>query len=99
MMFMCFFVCSQETSANNTTLNNIEHLPTVDELNNEPTVDELDDEPTVEELKKSISSLAVGKAPGKNGIPPEAIRCARPCSNTFMNSSACAGMKEQCHKT
>ena len=49
-------------------MNNIEHRPITDEF---------DDEPTVESLKKVIDSLAVGKAPVNDGIPPEAIRGAR----------------------
>ncbi|KAM7176630.1 uncharacterized protein RBU57_002249 [Macrochelys suwanniensis] len=36
---------------------------------------ELDEKPTVEELKKVIESLSTGKAPGKDGIPPEVIKC------------------------
>ena len=35
-----------------------------------PTMDELDSEPLVEELNKAIDSLASGKAPGNDGIPP-----------------------------
>ncbi|KAG6929376.1 hypothetical protein G0U57_005702, partial [Chelydra serpentina] len=36
---------------------------------------ELDEKPTMEELKKVIESLSTGKAPGKDGIPPEVIKC------------------------
>ena len=39
-----------------------------------PTMDELDSEPSVEEFSKAIDSLASGKAPGNNGIPPELIK-------------------------
>ena len=35
-----------------------------------PTMDELDSEPSVEDLSKAIDSLASGKAPGNDGIPP-----------------------------
>ena len=38
-----------------------------------PTMDELDSEPSVEDLSKAIDSLASGKAPGNDGIPPEFI--------------------------
>ena len=36
-----------------------------------PTMDELDSEPLVEELSQVIDSLASGKAPGNEGIPPD----------------------------
>ena len=39
-----------------------------------PTMDELDSEPSVEDLSKAIDSLASGKAPGNDGIPPELIK-------------------------
>ena len=39
-----------------------------------PTMDELDSEPLVEELSKYIDSLASGKAPGNDGIPPDLIK-------------------------
>ena len=39
-----------------------------------PTMDELDSEPLVEELSKAIDSLASGRAPGNDGIPPDLIK-------------------------
>ena len=39
-----------------------------------PTMDELDSEPLVKELSKAIDRLASGKAPSKDGIPPELIK-------------------------
>ena len=39
-----------------------------------PTMEELDTEPTLEELSKAIDSLASGKAPGSDGIPPDLIK-------------------------
>ena len=39
-----------------------------------PTMEELDTEPTVEELSKAIDSLAAGKAPGSDGIPPDLVK-------------------------
>jgi len=35
---------------------------------------ELDTTPTLEELSKAINCLACGKAPGKDGIPPEVLK-------------------------
>ncbi|KAG6933589.1 hypothetical protein G0U57_018928, partial [Chelydra serpentina] len=40
-----------------------------------PVETELDEKPPMEELKKVIESLSTGKAPGKDGIPPEVIKC------------------------
>ena len=39
-----------------------------------PTMEELDTEPTVEDLSKAIDSLAAGKAPGSDGIPPDLVK-------------------------
>ena len=39
-----------------------------------PIMEELDVEPTVDELSKVIDSLAAGKAPGSNSIPPDLIK-------------------------
>ena len=38
-----------------------------------PTIEELDTEPTLEELSRAIDSLASGKAPDSDGIPPDLI--------------------------
>jgi len=40
-------------------------------------MEELDAIPTVDELAKAIDSLNCGKAPGSDGIPPEAIKCGK----------------------
>ena len=45
------------------------------------TMEELDTEPTVEELSKAIDSLAAGKAPGSDGIPPDLVKH---CKTTLM---------------
>ena len=42
-----------------------------------PILEELDIPPSVEELSKAIDSLACGKAPGKDGIPPEVIKAGK----------------------
>ena len=39
-----------------------------------PAMEELDTEPTLEELSKAIDSLASGKAPGSDGIPPDLLK-------------------------
>ncbi len=42
-----------------------------------PEMKELDALPTVDELSKAIDSLAHGKAPGSDGIPPEVIKAGQ----------------------
>ena len=42
-----------------------------------PVMEELDAEPTAEELSKAIDSLASGKAPGSDGIPPDLVKHCR----------------------
>ena len=46
-------------------------------------MEELDTEPTLEELSKAIDSLASGKAPGSNGIPPHLLKH---CKTTLLHS-------------
>ena len=46
-------------------------------------MDELDSEPLVEELSMAIDSLASGKAPGNDGIPPDFIKH---CKTTLLLS-------------
>ena len=48
-----------------------------------PTMEELDTEPTLEELSKAIDSLASGKAPGSDGIPPDLLKH---CNTTLLHS-------------
>ena len=42
-----------------------------------PILEELDVPPSVEELSKAINPLACGKAPGKDGIPPEFTKAGK----------------------
>ena len=46
-----------------------------------PIMEELDAEPTIEDLSKAIDSLASGKAPGSDGIPPDLIKH---CKSTLL---------------
>ena len=48
-----------------------------------PIIEELDTEPTLEELSKAIDSLASGKAPGCDGIPPDLVKH---CKTTLLHS-------------
>lgn len=57
---------SRETTATNTAIENTTL----------PTMEELDTPPTVDELRKAIKSLASGKAPGSDGLPPEIVKLA-----------------------
>ena len=47
-----------------------------------PIMEELDAEPTMDELSKVIDSLATGKAPGSNSIPPDLIKH---CKTTLLH--------------
>ena len=49
-------------------LNNIECLPVLEELDNEP---------TLAEIKAALDSLASGKAPGRDNIPVEVLKCGK----------------------
>ncbi|XP_063595354.1 uncharacterized protein LOC134772317 [Penaeus indicus] len=42
-----------------------------------PMLEELDAEPTPDELSKALDSLTTGKAPGKDGIPAEVLKCCK----------------------
>ena len=46
----------------------------LDDIPDMPLMEELDAIPTQEELSKAIDRLACGKAPGSDGIPPEALK-------------------------
>ena len=41
-------------------------------------MEELDTPPTMEKLKKAIDCLACGKAPGRDGIPPQVLKSRKP---------------------
>ena len=63
---------SRENSVTTSVLDAIEPLPIMEEL---------DAEPTIAELCKAVDSLASGKAPGNDGIPPDLIKC---CKDTLL---------------
>ena len=58
-------IYSRENSVVDSALDAIEPLPIMEDL---------DAKPTLEELSKAIDSLACGKAPGTDGIPPDLIK-------------------------
>ena len=60
-----------------------------------PILEELDIEPTMEVFIKGFDALAAGKAPGKDGIPPDIMQKTL-CWNPYTNCSALAGEKVQC---
>ena len=47
-----------------------------------PVMEELDADPTMDELSKAIDSLATGKAPGSDSIPPDLIKH---CKTTLLH--------------
>ena len=49
----------------------------LDVLPSLPVMEELDEMPTLEELNKAIDCLVCGKAPGKDRISPEVLKCAK----------------------
>jgi hypothetical protein len=57
---------SRENNVTNNALNAIENLPCLTKL---------DEKPTETELKLALEKLTTGKAPGKDGIPAEVIKC------------------------
>ena len=63
---------SRENSVVDSALDAIEPLPIMEDL---------DAEPTLGELSKAIDSLACGKAPGTDGIPPDLIKR---CKSTLL---------------
>ena len=42
-----------------------------------PEIEDLDDEPWIEELNEALGCLASGKAPGRDGISAEVLKCCR----------------------
>ena len=69
-----------------------ENVVTEDGLNAiecRPELEELDREPTIEELSEALDSLAFGKAPGKDGIPAEVLKCCKEILITELHEILC----------
>ena len=69
-----------------------EALDTVTSLS---VMDELDNEPTVEKLSKTIDSLASGKTPGNDAIPPEVIKYGKRALLLHLHVRLCLCWKEE----
>ena len=54
-----------------------------------PELEELDREPTIDELSEALDSLASGKAPGKDGIPAEVLKCCKETLITELHEILC----------
>ena len=70
----------------------MENVVTEDALNAiecRPELEELDREPTIDELSEALDSLASGKAPGKDGIPAEVLRCCKETLITELHEILC----------
>ena len=61
----------------------------LDALPSLPVMEELDALPTAAELSKAIDSLSCGKAPGKDGIPPEVLKCGKPVLLQHLHELLC----------
>ena len=59
---------ARENVVTEDALNAIKCLPELEELGREPTIDE---------VNKALDSLTSGKAPGKDGIPAEVLKCCK----------------------
>ena len=59
-----------------------------------PVLEELDEEPTLNELSKVLDSLATGKAPGKDGIPAEVLKCCKGSLITELHEIFCLCWRE-----
>ena len=54
-----------------------------------PELEELDRELTIDELSEALDSLASGKAPGKDGIPVEVLKCCKETLITGLHEILC----------
>ena len=69
-----------------------ENVVTEDALNAiecRPELEELDREPTIDDLSEALDSLASGKAPGKDSIPAEVLKCCKETLITELHENLC----------
>ena len=69
-----------------------ENVVTEDDLNAIeclPELEELDREPAIDGLVEALDSLAFGKAPGKDGIPTEILKCCKETLITKLHEILC----------
>ena len=59
-----------------------------------PVLEELDEELTLDKLSKALDSLATGKAPGKDGIPAEVLKCCEGSLITELHKILCLCWRE-----
>ena len=71
---------ARENVVTEDALNAIERLPELEDLGREPTIDE---------LSEALDSLASGKAPGKDGIPAEVLKCCKETLITELHEILC----------
>lgn len=71
------------------TTENVVTDAALDALPSLPAMEELDALPTMVELGKAIDSLKCGKAPGKDSIPPEVLKCGKPALMQHLHELLC----------
>ena len=71
---------ARENVVTEDALNAIECLPELEELNREPTIDK---------DSEALDSLASAKAPGKDGIPAEVLKCCKETLITELHDILC----------
>ena len=76
-------IYSRENNVSPTALDAVECLPTMEEL---------DTEPTLEKLSKAIDSLASGKTPGSDGIPPRPTKALQDHLTAFSAGTPLSGL-------
>lgn len=59
-----------------------------------PVLEEWDSEPTLVELNEALDSLASGKAPGKDNIPAEVLKCCKRILATEFHGIFCVCWRE-----